>query len=96
MKAATLRGPHKVGPRDVHTQQTPRSGPDNFGKEYCIPGFNESGQDRLFGIIYAEAAILLGDVTSLGDGSAWGSGWVLGKRGRGWSQGIPCCFHLTP
>lgn len=48
MKAATLRGPHKVGPRDMHTQQIPWSGPGNFGKEYCIPGFNESGQDRLF------------------------------------------------
>lgn len=68
-----------MGPRDSHAQQTPQSDPD--------PGLRESGQDRLC-IIDVEAAIVPGDdVISLGDGRAWGTRWVVGKRGGGWFPG---------
>lgn len=94
-REASQRLPHNVGPKDSYTQQTPQSGPHSCGKEPCVPGPKESGQDRLC-IHYCEAAVVLGDgVMSLGDGRSQGSGWVGNVAAAG-SQGIPCRLHLTP
>lgn len=94
-REASQRLPNNVGPKDSYTQQTPQSGPCSFGKEPCVPGPKESGQDSLW-IHYSEAGIVLGDgVMSRGDGSAQGSRWV-GNVAAASPQGIPCCLHLTP
>lgn len=70
-----------MGSRDSHPID-PTSDPGNAGKESCIPGLKESGQDRLC-ISYVEAAIVLGDDVYV----PWGRQCLQGARGEGHGSG---------